>query len=91
MPGKPPAQRLMPLGHILKYLLCGNGVGNAGIMLDPHDEDELKHAIQELWSNPETRKKLRQKGLQQAQQFTWKKTGEQTIRVYQKTLEKWEQ
>lgn len=57
-------------------------VGDAGIMIDPRDEDALCQAILDLVSNESLRLSLVDKGLKRSQQFTWKKCAEQTVDVY---------
>ncbi|HIK43916.1 MAG TPA: glycosyltransferase family 4 protein [Leptolyngbyaceae cyanobacterium M65_K2018_010] len=57
-------------------------VGDAGIMIDPTDEDALCQAILNLVNNEQLRAELSQKGLERAKQFSWAKCAEQTVEVY---------
>lgn len=57
-------------------------VGDAGIMIDPMDEDALCQAILDIVDNESLRAKLASKGLQRSREFTWKKCAEQTVDVY---------
>ncbi|MBO4618779.1 MAG: WecB/TagA/CpsF family glycosyltransferase [Victivallales bacterium] len=46
----------------------------AALLFDPNRTEEIAHAINELLTSPETREKLRQKGLQRAKEFSWENT-----------------
>ncbi|MCX5984689.1 MAG: FkbM family methyltransferase [Nostocales cyanobacterium LacPavin_0920_SED1_MAG_38_18] len=63
-------------------------VGDAGIMLDPHDETGLCNAIFKLYSEPEYRENLAQKSLKQAQKFSWERYIQDTIKIYELAAEK---
>lgn len=63
-------------------------VGEAGILIDPNDEDELVDAMKKLLNNDPWRVILGQTGQVRATEFTWTKTAEQTLKVYQNILEK---
>jgi glycosyltransferase involved in cell wall biosynthesis len=49
-------------------------VDDAGITIDPNDCDAIANAIQRLWTNKETREEYRERGLQQAENFSWNQT-----------------
>lgn len=57
-------------------------VGDAGILIDPTNEDDLCEAIGKLVSSSELRSQLSQKSLKQASQFSWTKCAEQTVEIY---------
>lgn len=57
-------------------------VGDAGIMIDPKDEDALCQAMLDLINNQTLRTELSHKGLERAKQFSWAKCAEQTVEVY---------
>lgn len=57
-------------------------VGDAGIMVDPHDQAALAAALIEVIRNADLRAELRARGLQRAAQFTWRTTAERTLRAY---------
>ena len=71
-------------------VVCSNAaslpevVGDAAVLFDPHDSDTLAHAIAEVKNNAPLRQELRQKGLQRAAQFSWRKTAEQTLAIYRR-------
>jgi len=59
-------------------------VGEAGIMVDPHDTDSLAQAMREVLTNSELRDNMVRKGLEQSKRFSWEKAAEQTLEVYKK-------
>jgi glycosyltransferase involved in cell wall biosynthesis len=61
-------------------------VGDAGIMIDPYDEQALVKAIQQVVSDAELRARLSESGLAQARKFSWRKTAELTLAVYEKVV-----
>lgn len=61
-------------------------VGDAGIMLDPKDEDGLCQAMLNLYNDPALRAEMSRKSLKQAAKFSWDKTVQQTIQGYKMAL-----
>jgi glycosyltransferase involved in cell wall biosynthesis len=61
-------------------------VGDAGILIDPKDKDELGHAIWKLANDAELRSHLSQKSIIRAQQFSWAKCVDKTIEVYKTAI-----
>jgi glycosyltransferase involved in cell wall biosynthesis len=59
-------------------------VGNAGLLVDPFDVDDIASAIQRLIADSGLRTTLRAQGLERAKLFDWQKTARQTLAVYQK-------
>jgi glycosyltransferase involved in cell wall biosynthesis len=57
-------------------------VGEAGIMLDPTDEDSLCQSMLELYQNQSLRRELSIKSLKQAEKFTWDKCVQATVTAY---------
>ncbi|HLO47165.1 MAG TPA: glycosyltransferase [Kamptonema sp.] len=57
-------------------------VGEAGIMLDPHDTDGICRSVLQIYSNPSLRAAMSQKSLEQSQKFSWEKCIKETIEVY---------
>ena len=51
-------------------------VGQAGVLLDPHDAAGLASAIARVFTDNGLVKDLRERGLARAQQFSWRRTGE---------------
>jgi len=58
-------------------------VGDAGIMVKPHDVDELAKVMYEVLTNDGLREDMIKKGLKQAKKFSWKKCAKETLEVYQ--------
>lgn len=73
-------------------VVCSNSsslpevVGQAGILLDPHDEAGWVAAIDRLLSHPEDRQQLIARGLAQAKKFNWEITARKTADVYAQVL-----
>lgn len=57
-------------------------VGDAGLLFDPSDENELAKQIETLLTDPAVRSRLIQKGIDRARQFTWKNCAEKTLTIY---------
>ncbi len=58
------------------------GEGNA-IFVNPYKEKEISQAIIELLTNEEKRKELIKNGFSRAKEFSWKRTAEETLKLYQ--------
>jgi glycosyltransferase involved in cell wall biosynthesis len=58
-------------------------VGDAGLLVSPTDADGLAAALLRLLDDAGLRDELRERGLQQAQRFSWRETAERTLRAYQ--------
>lgn len=58
-------------------------VGEAGIMVDPNDEDALCQSIIHVVNDTSLRTKLAQAGLAQAKTFSWHRCAEETLKAYQ--------
>jgi len=58
-------------------------VGDAGLKVDPFDVSAIAGAIEELINNSELRHELRVKGSKRADIFDWRKTAQQTLKVYE--------
>ena len=61
--------------------------GDAALLVDPCNVGEIKSAVQRLLSDAKLRKRLIDKGIRQASRFSWEKTANETIKVYEKVLE----
>jgi glycosyltransferase involved in cell wall biosynthesis len=58
--------------------------GDAAFLVDPDDSTGMGGAILSLLTDDKLAEDLRQRGLQRAQEFSWRKTAEQTWEVYQR-------
>jgi glycosyltransferase involved in cell wall biosynthesis len=61
-------------------------VGDAGLMVGPDDIDGMGEAILRVLDDAELRAELRERGLRQAQRFSWHISAERTLRVYEQVL-----
>jgi glycosyltransferase involved in cell wall biosynthesis len=59
-------------------------VGDAGIMLDPTDEVSLRKTMHELYTNDSLRQTYAQKGLERSKLFSWKKSADDLVAIYEK-------
>jgi len=59
--------------------------GQAGVLVNPYDTQEIERGIQEALQN---RKKLIELGRQHCHQFSWQKTALQTLKIYEEALGK---
>lgn len=57
-------------------------VGEAAIQVDPHNISELADAIRSVLADEDLWQRLRQKGLQRAQHFSWKTAARQILDIY---------
>lgn len=61
-------------------------VGDAGLLVDPKNIDDLTAAIRQVVADPKLAETFRQKGFERVKQFSWKKMAEQTLQAYRQTL-----
>lgn len=61
-------------------------VGDAGIMLDPFDEDGACQAILELYRDAALREQMRRRSLERSRQFNWNRCVSETIAAYRIAL-----
>jgi len=61
-------------------------VGREDMQFDPRDPSAISHAIIETLSNPQRMADLREHGLKQVRQFSWKKTAETTLRAFENAV-----
>lgn len=58
----------------------------AAIYIDPSDTSDIANGIGEIYFNSEVREKFRKLGFLQAKKFSWKKTVQETVSVYEQSL-----
>ncbi len=63
-------------------------VGDAALMIDPENVEELVAAIKRLIEDSSLRKTLAEKGLRQAERFSWQTMADRTLEVYGRCLER---
>jgi len=56
-------------------------MGNAGILIDPTQTEELEHAILRLNNEDDLRKNFGQRGLEQAKLFSRRETAKKTLAI----------
>lgn len=56
--------------------------GDAAILANPFEPEEIAHAIAEAASDGTLRRELVRKGKQRAKSFSWRRTAEETLEVY---------
>ena len=59
-------------------------VGDAGLLIDPHNTGELAHAMLRVLEDKHLQEELRQKGYERVKQFTWQESARKMLHVYQK-------
>ena len=59
-------------------------VGDAALLVDPHNTGELAHAITRLIENEELQEELREKGYRQVKQYTWPNSARKMLSIYEK-------
>ena len=59
----------------------------AAMLFDPFDTNSLVEALQRLLSDPEYRATLSLRGLQRANEFSWKTTARLTLEVYERAAQ----
>jgi glycosyltransferase involved in cell wall biosynthesis len=78
---------------ILEAMACGTPViasnrtsipevvGEAGLTIDPQNQDALVNAVERVLASPELREQLRQAGFKRAASFSWNQTAERVMGV----------
>ena len=61
-------------------------VGNAGLLFDPQNANELAERMASVLNNSDLSATMRTKGLQHAKQFSWEEAGRETAVIYHKLL-----
>lgn len=61
--------------------------GDAAILVDPENIQEIANAIGKVLKDENLRKDLIRKGLERAKMFSWKKMAEETLELYERTYE----
>jgi glycosyltransferase involved in cell wall biosynthesis len=84
---------------ILEAMACGRAVAcsntssmpevadGAGILFDPNSRAEIGRALSDILIDAGLRTRLERLGLQRAPQFTWNRTAERTLGIYQDVVE----
>jgi glycosyltransferase involved in cell wall biosynthesis len=62
-------------------------VGDAGLLVDPHDDDALSDAMLRLYHDPALRERLHHASLDRAAQLSWKRYIAETLAAYRTALD----
>lgn len=57
--------------------------GDAGVLFNPRDPEELAGKIWQLWHNDAGLQAMAERGIQRAKLFTWEETARKTVQVYE--------
>jgi glycosyltransferase involved in cell wall biosynthesis len=80
---------------VLEAMACGTPVitsdsaampeiaGDAAILVNPYDAHEISRAMTEVCSQENLRRHLSRKGLERARHYSWSKTAQKTLAVYE--------
>jgi glycosyltransferase involved in cell wall biosynthesis len=60
--------------------------GDAALTVDPDDPDALAEALRQVLTDSALREAMRAKGLERVKQFTWQKTVQETLALYEQVL-----
>ena len=63
-------------------------VGDAALIVNPYDVDEIAESLQKICLDLKLRKNLIERGGEQARKFRWHNTARQTLEVYRKLMER---
>jgi len=61
-------------------------LGDAAVLIDPATPRALAQALEGLLTNSDLRRKLKDKGMTRARQFTWEKCAARTVEAYREVL-----
>lgn len=84
-----PVLEAMSCGCPVVATKCGSlpeVVGESAFYVDPYDIDDMANGISEIYLNTAVWEKFHKLGLLQAKKFSWKKTVEKTVSVYEQAL-----
>ena len=62
-------------------------VGEAGLLVDPHDRRQLTEAIERLIVDDDLHHALQEQGVRRAADFSWEKTARETLKAYSAACE----
>lgn len=61
-------------------------IGEAGILIDPYNINEISEGIAQVLNNPYWQGLLKKRGTARAEQFNWHKTARETLNFFEKTV-----
>ncbi|MBO0721729.1 MAG: glycosyltransferase family 4 protein [Blastocatellia bacterium] len=60
--------------------------GDAALLIDPYDEQELANALFRIVNDEPLRAFLRERGIEQSKKFTWRNAAEKTLQLYKEAM-----
>jgi glycosyltransferase involved in cell wall biosynthesis len=60
--------------------------GDAALVVSPGDREALTDALRVALTQPDVAARLRARGVERAQTFTWRRAAEETVAVYERAL-----
>lgn len=63
-------------------------MGNAALYVDPTSQDEIADMVQKLYNDRKLQEEYAKKGILRAKEFSWEKTADNTVKVYEKIYSK---
>ncbi len=64
--------------------ICGE---ENALFFDPYDPQDMAHALQRVWVDPELQKQLRDRGLKHSLKFSWEDMAEKTLKIYEEAAD----
>ncbi len=61
-------------------------LGKAALYFDPYHHQEMADKMWQLLSDDKLREKMKQLGFEQAKKYSWEKTAQQTLQIYQNVV-----
>ena len=61
-------------------------VGEAGILVDPDNAEQIAEAMQRVLADNALRAEMRRRGLNRAREFSWQKAAQETVKVYEQAM-----
>jgi glycosyltransferase involved in cell wall biosynthesis len=65
---------------------CKEVAGDAALLVNPYSVDEITSAMERLVEDSALRRSLREKGIKRASMFTWKKSAQEHLKVFEGAL-----
>lgn len=62
-------------------------LGQAGLLVNPYSVEEIKNALEKILTDKSLRATLAKAAIEHSQLFTWQKTAQGVLKVYQKIIE----
>lgn len=62
--------------------------GDSALMVDPYKTADIGEAIKKIMSNENLRREIVRKGFDNEEKFSWRKTAEETAKIYEELLKK---